>query len=146
MNRTRRGERSIGILAPCTYKTKRPRAALETDGTSIDDQADSDQDAEEAERGSGRRVLRGFRVAHVFDINQTDGTGVQRPERPKLLEGEAPAGLWDTLARQVAGAGYTLARAEIASGANGVTNFATRTVAVAPRLSAAQAAKTLAHD
>jgi hypothetical protein len=80
------------------------------------------------------------------DIAQTDGDGVQPPERPKLLEGEAPAGLWDTLASEVQRAGYTLTRAEIGSGANGVTNFASRTVTIAPHLSAAQAVKTLAHE
>ncbi|HET9772655.1 MAG TPA: ImmA/IrrE family metallo-endopeptidase, partial [Acidimicrobiia bacterium] len=72
--------------------------------------------------------------------------GVQPPQRPQLLDGEAPAGLWDTLAGQVAAAGFTLTRSEIANGANGVTNFALRTVTVAPHLSPAQAAKTLAHE
>jgi len=54
--------------------------------------------------------------------------------------------LWDVLAAQIERAGFTLRRAEIASGANGVTDFAARTVTVAPHLSDAQAAKTLAHE
>jgi hypothetical protein len=91
-------------------------------------------------------VLRGFRVAHVFDITQTDGDAVEPPARPALLEGEAPPGLWDTLAGQIRRAGYTLVRSEIANGANGVTNFTRRTVIIAPHLSPAQATKTLAHD
>jgi hypothetical protein len=77
---------------------------------------------------------------------RTDGDGVQPPERPQLLAGEAPPGLWEALAGQVAAARFTLNRADISSGANGVTNFATRTVTVAVHLSAAQAAKTLAHE
>jgi hypothetical protein len=77
---------------------------------------------------------------------RTDGDGVQPPERPQLLAGEAPPGLWEALAGQVAAARFTLNRADISSGANGVTNFATRTVTVAPHLSAARAAKTHAHE
>ena len=43
-------------------------------------------------------------------------------------------------------AGFGLRRAGIDSGANGTTNYATRTVTVADHLSPAQAAKTLAHE
>lgn len=147
-HQVRRGEQSISILAPCTYKAKTKTAHAASD--SADDQPDTDQGAEqdnpEGRRGSDHRILRRFRVAHVFDISQTDGDGVQPPERPQLLAGEAPPGLWDMLAHQVAAAGFVLIRDDIASGANGVTNFATRTVTVAPDLSAAQAAKTLAHE
>ncbi len=82
----------------------------------------------------------------MFDISQTEGDSVQPPEQPALLEGDAPAGLWDTLAAQIERAGFTLSRAAILSGANGVTNFAGRTVTVADHLSPAQACKTLAHE
>jgi hypothetical protein len=146
-HQVRRGEASISIFAPCTYKTKTKQGnsgELEVDAPA-DDRADSDRDAEGGPAKS-RRVLRGFRVAHVFDIAQTDGDGVQPPERPQLLDGEAPAGLWDRLATQIGKAGFTLIRSEIANGANGVTNFDHRTVTVAPHLSPAQAAKTLAHE
>jgi antirestriction protein ArdC len=128
-HQVRKGETSIKILAPCTYKAKR-------------DNDDGDQDDEQP----GRKVLRGFRLAHVFDISSTDGDAVRPPAGPALLEGEAPAGLWDTLAAQIDAEGFTLARAEIPSGANGTTNFATRTVTVADHLSPAQATKTLAHE
>ena len=127
-HQVRKGESSIKILAPCTYKTKRSD--------------DEDHDDEQP----GRKVLRGFRLAHVFDISSTDGDTVRPPAGPTLLEGEAPAGLWDTLAAQVQAQGFRLERAEIPSGANGTTNFATRTVTVADDLSPAQACKTLAHD
>ena len=80
------------------------------------------------------------------DISQTEGDHVTPPERPALLEGDAPAGLWDTLATQINAAGNTLTRAAIPSGANGVTNFATRAVTIADHLSPAQACKTLAHE
>lgn len=134
-HQVRKGEQSISILAPCTYKAKTSTAnpALEGD-TAGHDQTDIGNEKDERQRGSGRWVLRGFRVAHVFDIAQADGDSVQPPERPTLLEGEAPAGLWDTLAAQVAAAGFTLTRSEIASGANGVTNFAHRTVTIGSHL------------
>jgi DNA primase len=102
-HQVRRGEQSIKILAPCTYKAKR------TD--------DEDRDDEQP----GRKVLRGFRLAHVFDVSSTDGDTVRPPAGPALLEGEAPAGLWDTLAAQIEAEGFTLTRAEISSGANGTT-------------------------
>ena len=129
-HQVRKGETSIKILAPCTYKTKRGE--------------DEDQDHDDEQ--PARKVLRGFRLAHVFDISSTDGDTVRPPAGPTLLEGEAPAGLWDTLAAQIAAEGFTLTRAEIPSGANGTTNFATRTVTVADHLSRAQATKTLAHE
>ncbi|HET9769909.1 MAG TPA: ArdC family protein, partial [Acidimicrobiia bacterium] len=123
-HQVRRGEQSISILAPCTYKTKPTATGL-----------DGDTPGDDRDVGAGptaRRVLRGFRVAHVFDIAQTDGTGVQPPQRPQLLDGEAPAGLWDTPAALVAAAGFTLTRSDLANGANGVTNFTHRTVTIAP--------------
>jgi hypothetical protein len=64
-HQVRRGEQSISILAPCTYKTK---SAAESDGGDA---------TEEVGEKRPRRVLRGFRVAHVFDIAQTDGDNVE---------------------------------------------------------------------
>jgi hypothetical protein len=129
-HQVRRGEQSISILAPCTYKTK----------------PNNDIDDHDEEHQPGRKVLRGFRLAHVFDISQTEGDTVRPPAGPTLLEGEAPAGLWEALATQVTTAGFTVRRAEIDSGANGTTSYTTRTVTVADHLSPAQATKTLAHD
>jgi len=71
---------------------------------------------------------------------------VKPPAAPQLLDGEAPAGLWEALASNVEAEGFTLVRAEIPSRANGTTNFTSRTVTVADHLSPAQAAKTLAHE
>ncbi len=71
---------------------------------------------------------------------------VRPPAGPALLEGEAPAGLWDTLATQIEAEGFTLTLGEIPSGANGTTNFPSRGVTVADHLSPAQGCKTLAHE
>ena len=100
-HQVRKAEKSISILAPCTYKTHR--------------NDDDDRDDEEpAKKGTTRRVLRGFRIAHVFDLSSTDGETVRPPAPPALLEGEAPAGLWEALAVQVEAAGFTLSRGAVA--------------------------------
>lgn len=114
----RQGERAIKILAPCTYRDK------VTDETTI----------------------RGFRVASVFDVAQTE----EDPLPPDaahcvLVEGDAPAGMWDALAAQVADAGYALERGDC-SPANGVTLFGRHLVIIGAGLPCAQAAKTLAHE
>lgn len=132
-HQVRRGESSITILAPCLYKTTR-------------DDDSEDDDAEATTDGRARRALRGFRIAHVFALEQTGGDTVKPPAGPELLAGEAPAGLWDALAAHVLAEGFAVVRGEMPSGANGTTNYTTRTVTVAAHLSPAQACKTLAHE
>ncbi len=122
----RKGERGIAILAPCVRRA-RP----------VDDD-------EEAERPELARILQGFRVAHVWDVTQTDGEPL--PDvRPTLLTGEAPVGLWETLAQELSNAGYALERGDC-EGANGRTNYLTRTVTVRDDVDDAQAVKTLIHE
>jgi antirestriction protein ArdC len=123
----RAGEKGIAILAPCRYRT-----AADNSGDDPDPQPD-------------RVVVRGFRVVYVFDISQTDGPPIAQPARPDLLQGQAPEGLWDALAGQVATAGYVLERGECA-GANGRTSFDARTVRVRADVDDAQAVKTLCHE
>lgn len=115
----RKGEKGIAVLAPCTYKR-------------------------ESEDGEEVRVLRGFKVEHVFDLAQTDGDTIVEVA-PVLLDGEAPEGLWDSVAKQIAAAGFMLARGDC-GGANGLTNWADRTVTVRADVSDAQACKTLVHE
>src|SRR5207249_4796746 len=91
-----------------------------------------------------RPVLRGFKIAYVFDIDQTDGEPIA-DVRPVLLDGHAPAGLWDSLAAQVVAAGFDLQRGDCRP-ANGRTDYAARTVTVRTDVTDAQAAKTLAHE
>ncbi|MGY2074839.1 ArdC-like ssDNA-binding domain-containing protein [Blastococcus sp. SYSU DS0828] len=144
-----KGSTGLAVLAPCTYTPKETQAGTGT-GQDTDRAApaagtagepaggDTDQPAEAV------RALRGFRVAHVFDISQTEGEPL--PEiRPQLLTGDAPAALWEALATQVASHGYTLTR-ESCGQANGVTDPAARTVRVRPDVADAQAVKTLAHE
>jgi antirestriction protein ArdC len=121
-----KGEHGIAILAPCVY---RARPVDETD---------------ERDRPALARILRGFRVVHVFDVAQTEGECL--PEvAPTLLEDDAPAALWTRLAAQLEAAGFELLRGDCRP-ANGTTDYLARTVVVRDDLSAAQATKTLAHE
>ncbi|MGH3370174.1 MAG: ArdC family protein, partial [Nocardioidaceae bacterium] len=122
----RKGEKGVAILAPCVYRA-RP----------VDD-------TDEAERPELARILRGFTVVFVFDISSTDGPPL--PDvAPVLLEGDAPAELWDRLSARIAAEGFALSRGDC-SPANGRTDFGARTVVVHQDLAPAQAGKTLAHD
>ena len=122
----RKGEHGIAILAPCVYR-----------GRLVDEH-------DEREHPELARVLRGFRVVHVFDLSQTDGEPLSEVA-PVLLEGDAPVTLWARLASQLAEAGFSLERTDC-SPANGTTDFLARRVVVRPDLSPLQAAKTLAHE
>jgi hypothetical protein len=83
-------------------------------------------------------------VAHVWDITQTDGEPLA-DVRPTLLTGEAPVGLWDALAQELSDAGYALEGGDC-QGANGRTNYLTRTVTVREDVDDAQAVRTLIHE
>jgi antirestriction protein ArdC len=118
----RKGEKSIGIFAPMVRKSETP-------------------DGEE------RRYVSGFRIVSVFDVSQTDGDDL--PEdvtRPTLLDGEAPEGLWESLAAIVTANGYTLTRTPSLRGENGYTSPSDKVVNVTAGLSDAQSCKTLAHE
>jgi len=128
----RKGERGIAILAPCTY---RPKTA---------DQAEPATSGGGAAPDAGGKQVRGFRVVHVFALSQTEGAPL--PEvAPSLLVGQAPAGLWDALQRQVLGHGYTVHRGDTGR-ANGWTDPTSRTVRVSGAVDDAQAVKTLIHE
>jgi antirestriction protein ArdC len=117
----RKGEHSIGILAPNTRRVK------------------------DAITGEESRRVTGFRVASVFDISQTDGDPLPVEPRPVLLQGEAPAGLWDALTALAVREGFTVERGDTGQ-ANGWMQPDTRTIRVSDTLSPAQAAKTLVHE
>ena len=101
-------------------------------------------DGEAAASPELAKVLRGFRLTYVWDISQTDGDPL--PDvAPQLLAGQAPAGLWDVVAGEIAAAGFELERGPCGA-ANGRTNFATRTVTVRDDVDDAQAVRTKVHE
>jgi hypothetical protein len=96
-----------------------------------------------------RTKIVNVKPAYVWDVCQTSGDEVPERPVPKLLEGQAPAGLWDGLARLVEAEGFELSRVTDAreiGGANGVTNYLERTVRVRMDMDDAAQAKTLAHE
>lgn len=130
----RKGERGIAILAP----------VLRRGAASPDETPPTSAEEQRKEDAAPARVLRGFRVTHVFDITQTDGPDL--PEvRPSILDGAAPLGLWADLLDQVEGAGYTFGYADLAP-ANGRTDFTDHSVVLHRELPGAQKVKTLAHE
>ncbi|WP_308465206.1 ArdC-like ssDNA-binding domain-containing protein [Rathayibacter soli] len=96
-----------------------------------------------------RSKMIGVRPAYVWDVSQTTGDPVPERPRPTLLEGEAPAGLWDGLADLIHAHGFTLLSVPhegMIGGANGVTDYTALTVAVRENMDAAAQVKTLAHE
>ncbi len=136
-----KGERGIAILAPCTY---RPTTADRAESTGPAGQEPATTSTGGAVPDAGGKQVRGFRVVHVFALSQTEGAPL--PEvGPTLLVGEAPAGLWDGLQRQIFGHGYTVHRGDTGR-ANGWTDPTSRTVRVSGGVDDAQAVKTLIHE
>lgn len=124
----RRGERAIRILAPC------PRRRTVVDDTT-------------GEETTATRVA-GWKVASVFDISQTDGPPLPEPPVSRL-DGPDPSDFRHYLADLIRAEHYTLQIGPMPPGhqkANGVTDFAARTVTVRDDLAPAQVAKTTAHE
>jgi antirestriction protein ArdC len=122
----KKGQKGIAIFAPCKYKTK-----------------------VETESGDEKSVqqIRGFRVVHVFDISQTEGNALPDLDavRPKLLDGEAPEGIWAALESHAGSIGYEVIRHQRGS-ENGYCDFLSKQIAVRPDVPGAQAVKTLIHE
>ncbi|GAB2469291.1 serine/arginine repetitive matrix protein 2 [Xylanimonas ulmi] len=96
-----------------------------------------------------KRRLVNTKVGRVFDICQTEGAPVEPLPAPVLLTGQAPESLWDGIAAQIAAHGFDLqlvgSAAEI-GGANGLTNYLTKTVQVRTDVEPLSAARTLTHE
>jgi hypothetical protein len=122
----KKGEKGIAIFAPCKYKTK-----VET------------EDGQE----KTLQQVRGFRVVHVFDISQTEGEALPDLDavRPKLLEADAPEGIWHALVAQADAAGFEVIRNRRGR-ENGYCDFSSKQIAVRPDVAPAQAVKTLIHE
>jgi Predicted Zn peptidase len=96
-----------------------------------------------------RSRMVGAKPAYVWDVSQTTGDPIPERPTPQLLEGEAPAGLWNGMAALAEAEGYRVLRVEhegLIHGANGLTDYAARTVAVRTNMDDAAQVKTLAHE
>jgi len=142
--RVDRGQHGCMILASCRVDR---RVALDADGN-----------ARRLGRGEmpgewgwveSRRVVSGFRVEHVFSVQQTSGIALPERPRPRLLAGEAPRGLGAAVLELIESRGFsvdTVADADAIGGANGVTAWDTRAVVVRADMVDAAMVKTLIHE
>lgn len=127
-----RDRRPIRVLAPVTARVP----LLDAAGRPL---LDADGKPREI------RKLVGVKPVSVYDISQTDGPPPPEHPVPVLLTGQAPPGLWDSLAVLVAEQGFRLERGDC-DGANGVTMYDERVVRVRADVDDAQAVKSLAHE
>ena len=96
-----------------------------------------------------RTRMVGARPAYVWDVTQTEGDPIPETPSPKLLDGEAPAGLWDGLTAQVEALGFEVVRVSDAGqigGADGLTDFRTRQVSVRTDVTEVNQVATLVHE
>ncbi len=124
----RTGEHGIRILAPCRYRTRERM-----------DNLGADNEANE--------IVRGFRVAVVFALEQTEGAPL--PAMPiTRVSGEIDAGRFEVLCGYAAELGYSTAFADFAATPSkcGETNFTTRTVTLRCDLRPAHRVKTMLHE
>lgn len=139
----RKGQPGYQILAPVT---RRVASATPKDPNSWRRLGRGEQP------GPGEVVrpqMFGVRCAHVWDVSQTVGRPLPEHAQPKLLQGEAPPGLWDELVDESIRRGYQVRRVDSAAdiaGANGLTDFDARLVSVRRDVDDAAQVKTLAHE
>lgn len=127
----RKGEKAIKVLAPVLRKTP----VLDDAGNPVRD-----------ENGEPRfrRQMVGAKPVSVFDASQVEPP-VVAPPQPRLLTGQAPVGLWESLVDLAAIEGYTVTRGDCGT-ANGLIRFETREIRVRPDVDDLQACKSLCHE
>src|SRR5690625_2794761 len=138
-----KGQSGYMIYAPVAARFASPNPA----------DAESWRRLDRGEKPRAGEVVRskvvGVKPAYVWDVSQTSGQPIPEPPSPTLLEGEAPDGLWDGLAVLVEERGFEVLRVpheDMIHGANGLTDYTAKTVAVRQNMDPAAQVKTLAHE
>ena len=140
----KKGAKGIAVLAPMTRK-------IDEESRESRESREARETREPGESGT-LRLVRGFRVVYVFDVDDTEGDELATPPaRPSLLEGEAPEGMWDYLEGEVGRAGFhvELVPNIIGSpGANGITyvDGSGRILVATDGRSSASQVRTLSHE
>ncbi|RPF21312.1 ArdC family protein [Myceligenerans xiligouense] len=137
----RAGSRGFQILAPVTA-----RVVVTDDGSYR--RLDKGEKPAPGEMVATRMV--GVRPTTVFPAEFTDGDApIPEPPAPRLLQGEAPPGLWDGLAALIRAKGFALddvATAAQIGGANGVTMWGPDKILVRADMEPLARVKTLSHE
>ena len=68
-------------------------------------------------------------VESIFELTSTLKDRWEKGDRPQLLTGQAPPGLWEALEALVVAEGYRVSRGDC-GGANGLTDYTAREVRV----------------
>ena len=139
-----KGQHGYQILAP---NRRAARVATDAGGHSRALGADEAPSADESLET--RRVLKGFRIEHVFAAEQTTGEPLPEPPMPKVLDGQAPDGLWDNIIGQITDRGYAVRlvpSADAIGGANGRTTWDSHVVEVRSDMDEAARTKSLIHE
>ncbi len=131
-HQVRRGEKAIKILGSVTRRVE------------LVDRATGEPIRDAEGRLQYVRQMIGVRPVSVFDASQVEPP-VQSPPEPTLLRGQAPLGLWDSLAELVEAESFRLTRGDC-GGANGLTDYAGREVRVRADVDDAQSTKSLIHE
>ena len=135
-----KGEKAIWITAPVTSRWAADPARPE----------DTRRLAKGEQPAPGEQVstrVVNVKPVAVFDISQTSGEPLPGwdTSHGSVMEGEAPAGLWEKLAGMIEKQGFTVHRGDCGE-ADGVTDYGERTVTISPNVTGAQAVSTLAHE
>lgn len=124
----KKGEKGIAILAPMVYKQN------------SDEQATANGSSEEVSANGPAKVVRGFRVVHVYDVEQTDGKPL-----PEFATVDGDAGDWlRKIEHVVRKAGIELDYRDDLGGAEGVSTGGT--ISVLAGLSDANTVSILLHE
>lgn len=124
----KKGEKGIAILAPMVYKRD------------ADERATRNGVNKETSAQDAAKVVCGFRVVHVYDIDQTDGKPL-----PEFATVDGDAGNWlEKLEHVVRAAGIELDYQEDLGGAEGVSTGGT--ISVLAGLSDAKSMLVLLHE
>jgi hypothetical protein len=139
-----KGQHGYQILAP-----NRGVARVVSDANGHERTLGADEAPSVGESLESRQVLRGFRIEHVFAAEQTTGDPLPEPPTPKLLDGQAPDGLWDNIIGQINGRGYgvrLVPSTAAIGGANGQTTWDGHLVEIRSDMDEAARTKTLIHE
>jgi N-terminal domain of anti-restriction factor ArdC len=139
-----KGQRGYQILAP-----NRTPARVATDAAGRSRILGGDEAPSHGESLETTRIVKGFRIEHVYSAEQTTGNLLPEPPTPKLLAGTAPDRLWDNIIGQITDRGFAVrlvASADVIGGANGRTTWDSRLVEVRSDMDESARAKTLIHE
>lgn len=136
----RPGEKGIAIMAPMVRRQKQQASAESSDTKQPDESAQPGEASDSGEKDAKRRLLKGFRVVHVFDVKQTDGA-----ELPQLseLQGDPGASL-DSLIQVFRTLGIGIVHGTLPMGTQGAS-FGGR-VMLTPGMDPVTEFQVLAHE